>query len=175
MPGAEDLHDRAKQAFNRGAFSRATRLLDLAEKATDDPDLTARINLTRAYAEAETGSRVRRGRALQPGARPDIALGRNLRSGLGRSSACSACAAATAEPCARGLSGCSRPTPPPGGHADIGLVFLNRGNVYLQSRDVSSRGSRLHAGPRRAHPRGGTQCEHAKAEHNLGYARAARR
>ncbi len=56
MPGAEKLHDRAKQAFNRGAFSRATRLLDLAEKATDDPDLTARINLTRAYAEAETGA-----------------------------------------------------------------------------------------------------------------------
>src|SRR5215212_10715049 len=54
--GAEQLHRRAKEAVNRGAFVRAGSLLDRADAAASDGDLRARIDLTRAYVEAETGN-----------------------------------------------------------------------------------------------------------------------
>ncbi len=58
MLGAQELHRQAKDAVNRGAFVRARSLLDRAEAATRDRDLHARIDLTRAYVEAETGDPV---------------------------------------------------------------------------------------------------------------------
>src|ERR1051325_5177692 len=56
MVGAEELHDRAREAVNTGAYARGTRLLDRAAQLADDPDLLARIATTRAYADAETGN-----------------------------------------------------------------------------------------------------------------------
>ncbi len=167
MPGAEDLHDRAKQAFNRGAFSRATRLLDLAEKATDDPDLTARINLTRAYAEAETGAASagveRCNQVLAQTSLSDETFGLAWAElGLLRMRSGDTGHALEAFQAAVDLL-------PPGGHADIGLVFLNRGNVYLQSRDVSSAVADFMRA-REELIRAGDPVQHAKAEHNLGYA-----
>ena len=53
-PG-EQLHARAHQAANRGDFAKALRLLDRAVEAGAGPDLAARVELTRAYLDAETG------------------------------------------------------------------------------------------------------------------------
>src|ERR1700712_23725 len=55
MPEAEELHELARSVVSSGAFSRAHRLLDRAARSADTPDLIARIDLTRAYIEAETG------------------------------------------------------------------------------------------------------------------------
>ena len=58
----------------------------------------------------------------------------------------------------------------PAGHADVGLVFINRGNVHLQRGDARAAVADFARGPRRARP-AGDSVEQAKAEHNLGYAR----
>src|SRR3954471_21073979 len=55
MSRASTYHEKAKADLNRGAFGRASHLLDEAFEATTDPDLRARIELTRAYLDAETG------------------------------------------------------------------------------------------------------------------------
>src|SRR6478735_3465583 len=133
MPGAAELHDRAKGAFNRGAFARASRLLDRAAEATRDPDLTARLDLTRAYAQAETGEAadsVDRCRDLlrRDGLTDEtrgliwaqVALLR-MRTGDGH----------------RALDSFQEALALlPSDHADVGLVFINRGNVHLQRGDV---------------------------------------
>jgi tetratricopeptide (TPR) repeat protein len=52
---AEVLHERAGKAHRSGDYEGARRLLDEASARSSDSDLSARIELTRAYVEAETG------------------------------------------------------------------------------------------------------------------------
>lgn len=166
MPGAEELHDRAKQAFNSGAFARATRLLDLADEATDDPDLTARIDLTRAYAEAETGQAAegvqRCTRVLDhPGLSAETLGLAWAQLGLLRMRTGDSSRAMDAFAQALQLL--------PPGHSDIGRIRLNRGNVHLQRGDAVSAVADFTVAREelsRLDP-----VEQAKAEHNLGYAR----
>ncbi|MBF4769908.1 CHAT domain-containing protein [Nocardioides agariphilus] len=55
MPAAAVLHRRAVQRMNDGDYDAANELLDEASGQTDDIDLVARIDLTRAYVRAQKG------------------------------------------------------------------------------------------------------------------------
>jgi len=166
MPLADELHARAKRAVNGGAFARAIGLLDRARAATDDPDLIARIDLTLAYAEAETGH------AAAGIARCTGLLEQDLASetrglvwaqlGLLLMRSGDAQRAITAFREALDLL--------PADHPETGLVFLNRGNVHLQRRDVREAVADFTAS-RDEFARTGETLQRAKAEHNLGYAR----
>ena len=167
MPGAEELHDRARHAFNSGAFARASRLLDRAASATHDPDLTARIELTRAYAEAETGHAAagieRCGRVLVHDGLSNETLGLAwAQLGLLRMRSGDSGRALDAFMAALDLL--------PPGHADLGTVHINRGNVHLQCGDAAAAASDF-TQARDELARRGDRVEQAKAEHNLGYAR----
>ena len=166
MPLADELHARAKRAVNGGAFARAIGLLDRARAATDDPDLVARIDLTLAYAEAETGH------ASAGIARCTGLLEQDLASEtrglvwaqlgllLMRSGDAQRASAAFRE--ALDLL--------PADHPETGLVFLNRGNVHLQRGDVREAVADF-TESRDEFARTGETLQRAKAEHNLGYAR----
>jgi Flp pilus assembly protein TadD len=168
MPSGEDLHHQARHAGNRGAFGLAVRLLDRAESATHDPDLSTRIELTRAYVDSETG---RTGSALD---RCLSLLDRDdllpetrglvwAQCGLLRMRSGDGSEAMAAFDEAVSLL-------PPHLHSDIGLVHLNRGNVYLQQGEAASAASEfLRAREEFAHT--DLEVQQAKAEHNLGYAR----
>src|SRR3954468_21530663 len=54
MADAAELHLRGRRAAGRAAYARALGHLDRAAAATDDIDLQARIDITRAYVLAET-------------------------------------------------------------------------------------------------------------------------
>ena len=143
-----------------------SRLLERALAATDDPDLTARIDLTLAYAEAETGH-ASTGIARCTGLLAQD-LGRETRglvwAQLGlllmRSGDAQRAIAAFRE--ALDLL--------PADHPETGLVFLNRGNVHLQRGDVPEAVVDFTAS-RDEFARTGETLQRAKAEHNLGYAR----
>ena len=167
MPGADELHEQAKRAVNRGAFARAIRLLDRAAEATDDRDLIARITLTRAYAEAETGhaaagsercARVVQADGLSAETRglawAQLALLR-MRSGERE-------LALMAFQAALDLL--------PSGHGELGALFLNRGNVHLQGNDLGAAAADF-TRAREELARIANTVEQAKAEHNLGYTR----
>src|SRR5689334_9508962 len=49
MPDATVLHDRGRRAANRGAYHLASKLLDEAASVAQDQDLSALVELTRAY------------------------------------------------------------------------------------------------------------------------------
>ena len=64
MPRADDLLDRARRAANIGNYPRADRYLEQATALADDADVSAQVEITRAYVEAETGDPAGRHRAL---------------------------------------------------------------------------------------------------------------
>jgi tetratricopeptide (TPR) repeat protein len=167
MPGAAELHEQARHALNTGAFSRASRLLDRARAATRDPEQIARIELTRAYAETETGqastgiercTRVLRADGLSSETRglawAELGLLR-MRAGDQEQSLMAFEAALDLLPA---------------GHAELGAVFLNRGNVHLQRNDVRGAVADF-TQAREELARSADEVEQAKAEHNLGYVR----
>jgi tetratricopeptide (TPR) repeat protein len=166
MPPADELHEQAKRAVNSGAFARAIRLLDKAVADSRDADLTARIDLTRAYADAETG------RASAGIDRCTGLLERDLKDetrgliwaqlGLLRMRSGDGERATTAFREALDLL--------PMDHPEIGLVFLNRGNVHLQRGEVREAVADF-TRSRDEFGRSGLEVQQAKAEHNLGYAR----
>ena len=167
MLGAEELHRRAKSAVNRGAFVRARSLLDRAESATSDPDLHARILLTRAYVEAETGepaaARERCASLLEV---PDLA---EETRGLIWSQLGLLCMRTGEVDRAMVSFGHAVDLLPADGQL-IGTVYLNRGNVHLQRGDANS-AIRDFSRAREELARIANPVEQAKAEHNLGYAR----
>ena len=165
---AEQLHQQAKEAVNRGAFGRAVRLLDQAASSTSDPDLTARIDLTRAYAESEMGrTRAAVDRCEWMLGRDDIAaetrglVWAQLGLLLMRSGESSRAMASFEEALAR---------LPSDRHSDVGLVHLNRGNAFLQRGEAVS-ASREFVRAREEFALTDFGVQQAKAEHNLGYAR----
>jgi tetratricopeptide (TPR) repeat protein len=165
MPGADDLLDRARLAASSGSYPRATRYLEQACAASQDPYVLARAEITRAYIEAETGDPaaalqrclevldsddldpVTEGKAWQQLGLIRMRTGEN-------DAAMDALAQAIA-------------VLPPGSD-DLGYALINRGNVHLQ-----------HGRPRQAAAdfaaasaeldKPGLELDRAKAEHNLGY------
>ncbi|HET8960603.1 CHAT domain-containing protein [Nocardioides sp.] len=168
MLGADALHERAKSAVNRGAFVRARSLLDRAETATSDPDLHARIDLTRAYVEAETGEPVA-GRERCAGLLDVPGLLDETRglvwSQLGLLSMRTGDVGRAMDAFARAES-----LLPTGGEP-VGLVLLNRGNVHLQRGDAQAAIADFAAARDHFSRAGGGEVWQAKVEHNLGYAR----
>ena len=168
MVRAEELHDRARQAVNTGAYARGKRLLDRAAQLADDPDLSVRIATTRAYADAETGD-APAGIAACVALLEQEGLSEETRGlvwaqlGLMRMRTGDGEEAVTAFEQALSLL-------PPGRHTDIGLVFLNRGNVHLQRGDASAAVADF-VTARDELDQAGLHVQRAKAEHNLGYAR----
>jgi tetratricopeptide (TPR) repeat protein len=165
--GADELHRRAKEAVNRGAFVRARSLLDRAEAAADDQDLRARIELTRAYVEAETGDpvagRERCARLLQVHELDDGTRGL-VWSQLGL-------LCMRTGDVDRAMASFGRAVDLLPADAElVGTVYLNRGNVHLQRGDANS-AIRDFTRAREELARIANPVEQAKAEHNLGYAR----
>jgi tetratricopeptide (TPR) repeat protein len=168
MARVEELHDRARQAVNTGAYTRGIRLLERAAQLTDDADLLARIATTRAYADAETGNAAAGiERCLALVAEPDLGdetLGLIwAQLALMRMRTGDADAAMHAFERALSLL-------PPTRHTDIGLVHLNRGNMHLQRGDAPAAVADFVVA-RDELDRAGLGVQRAKAEHNLGYAR----
>jgi tetratricopeptide (TPR) repeat protein len=168
MPSGEDLHHQATHALRRGSFGRAFGLLDRAASATHDPDLATRIELTRAYAESETG-RTGSGldRCLSLLDRDDLLPETRglvwaqcgllqMRSGAGGEAMAAFHEAVSLLPSHQ--------------HSDIGRVHLHRGNVYLQQGETASAASEFVLA-REEFARTDLKVQQAKAEHNLGYTR----
>ena len=56
MPSPTDLHTRALHHARAGRLTQARSLFERACTLSDDPDLTARCELSLAYIDAETGN-----------------------------------------------------------------------------------------------------------------------
>ena len=168
MSRAVDLHEQAKQAANRGRFTRAHSLLERARAVADDPDLRARIELTRAYIEAETGEpasgRARCEGLLEQGGLATETLGL-VWSQLGLLSM----RAGDVERAMEAFAAAVDLLPDDG--EPIGLVLLNRGNVHLQRGDAQAAITDFTAAREHFSRAGGLEVWQAKVEHNLGYAR----
>ncbi|MEO7351359.1 MAG: CHAT domain-containing protein [Marmoricola sp.] len=167
MPASELLHVRAKQAVNGGAFVRARSLLDRARVTADSTDLVARIDLTRAYVEAETGD---------PEA--GFAMCRTLleRQGLASETYGLIWSQLGLLLTRRGEGDQAMDA---FAHAIdllqdndeyLGRALLNRGNVHLHRGDARDAVTDFTAAGEALRRAGLTQ-QQAKAEHNLGYAR----
>jgi len=167
MASAEQLLDRARHAANIGNHPRADRYLAQASALTDDVDLHAQVEITRAYVEAETGDPVGGiERCLRILDREDLSretagkawqqLGL-LRMRIGESDA-------AMEAFAQAVA-----VLPPG-IEDLGFALLNRGNVHLQRRQPDLAAADFHAA-RDELDLPGFEVDRAMAEHNLGYTR----
>ncbi len=167
MARAEQLLDRARHAANIGNHLRADRYLAQAAGLTDDVDLHAQVEITRAYVEAETGDPVGGiERCLKILDREDLSretagkawqqLGL-LRMRIGESDA-------AMDAFARAVS-----VLPPG-IEDLGFALLNRGNVHLQRREPELAAADFQAA-RDELDLPGFEVDRAMAEHNLGYTR----
>src|SRR4051812_35357750 len=55
MPRSDVLLDRARHAASSGNYPRASRYLELADATADEPWVSARVEIARAYVQAETG------------------------------------------------------------------------------------------------------------------------
>jgi tetratricopeptide (TPR) repeat protein len=168
MVRVEQLHDRAREAVNTGAYARGQRLLERAAQLTDDPDLLARIATTQAYADAETGNAA---------AGIETCLGLVGQDGLGDETlglvwaqlALMRMRTGDHEEALRSFEQ-ALSLLPASRHTDIGLVHLNRGNLYLQRGDAAAAVADFTTA-REELDLAGLGVQRAKAEHNLGYAR----
>jgi len=163
---AEELHRRAVEAVNHGRVRLAGRLLERAAERSSDPDLLARIGVSRAYVAMELGdldtaTRLCRESLARPGlARPDrgVALAQlamlHMRSGQ------------TTEALAAFSEAIALLETLP---ADRARALGNRGDVYLHQRRVSAAVDDFRAAAA-GFAGVGLEVEQAKAEHNLGYA-----
>lgn len=167
MSRAEVLHERAKAALNRGAFGNASTSLDRAHEAAQDPDLSARIDLTRAYLEAETGNpdrgRERCVALLSRSGLTDETYG-TIWSQLGLLDM----RAGNSDEAIQAFALAIEKLPARGAH--VARVLLNRGNVHLQRGNASAAAADFTAA-RDGFAQAQESVEQAKAEHNLGYAR----
>ncbi len=167
MGNAGELHQRAVTRVNAGDFDGASALLAEARKQTDDPDLTARIELTAAFVESETGhpdAALRRCRALLR--RRD--LDRETRGLVWSQRALLdkriGAATAALHDFAQAID-LLQDSP-----AHLGRALLNRGNLHLQRGSAEEAAADL---TQALDIIGATEDSEriARAEHNLGYAR----
>ncbi|UZN03705.1 CHAT domain-containing protein [Cellulomonas sp. S1-8] len=170
MPSARELYDRGVEHGNAGRHARAERSLLEAARRTDDPDLAARIEGTRAYLLAETGdpeqalARCRAALAvtgLRPHTRAVLVSQMGLIE-LRRGHVEAALEHLTAS------TGALADDP-----ARLGRVLLNRGLVHLDQGDVTRAEDDLTRAAEQF-ARSAEAVEQAKAQHNQGYAALVR-
>ncbi|MGH3471249.1 MAG: CHAT domain-containing protein [Nocardioidaceae bacterium] len=166
MLSAVELHRRGLEKCNAGRYDAARKLLLRAEIATAPGELRARIQVTLAHVEAELGT-AERGLEICRTALDNPGLASEVRglilsqTGLlhtraGNGNAALVCYS-EALPLLRG------------DHASLARVHLNRGNVYLQRRQVSEASKDMQAASAHYESAGLVSAK-AKALHNLGYA-----
>lgn len=165
MLSAAELQDRATREINAGRLGRARQLLETALQRDPSGDTNARIELSLAYLDSETGNvdvGLRRCQlALAVGGVSPVVRGRIYsQSGLllmraGRTD--------------EALDAYARALPLLGTATEAVIrVHLNRGNAYLQREDWPRARDSFEAS-RRLAADGGLQVMAAKAEHNVGY------
>jgi tetratricopeptide (TPR) repeat protein len=165
MPRADDLLARARLAASSGNYVRALRYLEQASQGTGPAHVAARVEITRAYIEAETGDpagAVRRCELVleQPGLDP-VTEGKAWQQ-LGLIRMRTGETDRAMEALARAVS-----ILPPGSE-DRGYALINRGNVHLQHNRARLAAADF-AAARDELDRPGLELDRAKAEHNLGY------
>lgn len=164
MLSAPELHRRALDEVDRGRHGRARELLVRAGQRDPDPEVRARILLTRAYLESERG-RVADGLALLDQAESD-ALPLDVRARLSSQRGLllmrSGDARAALEAFTVSLDALGDDPPA------AALDALNRGDAYLLLRDLRAAAAdfRRCSAIASAH---GLDLRAAQAEHNLGY------
>jgi tetratricopeptide (TPR) repeat protein len=167
MPRTDDLLDRARRAAGAGKYAQAERYLDQVRNAATERDAHARVEITRAYIEAETGDPAggaARCRALlDRGGLGVLTEGRAWQQ-LGLILMRTGETAAAMTVLARAISVL------PDRSSDLGYAFINRGNVHLQHGRPREAAADFEAAAARLDDPG-HRLERAKAEHNLGYAR----
>ena len=166
MLSAAELHRRGVDASAAGRYGAARSLLNQAAARSTDDDLRARILMSLAYVESETGDlaaglvlcdRAARAPSVSPFVRGLVHAQVGLlyaQSGDGQ----------------RALDDFSRAiTLLAGSDVDLGKAHNNRGLVHLQRRDVTRALQDYEAAC--AHfERAGDAIAHARALHNVGYA-----
>ncbi len=167
MSRAEVLHERAKAALNRGAFGSAASDLARAGEATRDADLGARIELTRAYLEVETG-RAETGRSRCSALLESTGLTAETYGMIWSQLGLLDMRAGNSDGAMRAFARAEELLAEHGEH--VARVLLNRGNVHLQRGDAAAAVADFTAA-RERFAQVGDLVEQAKAEHNLGYAR----
>lgn len=167
MPQAADLYARAQRVMRRGRFAQARVLLTSSRAAAVDPDLTARIEMSLAYVDAELGDprgARRRCAALlgQPGLLAEtygliwsqLAL---LHKRMGDIE--------------KALDSFARAQELLQDHPEgLGRALLNRGNLHLTRGAVQAAVADLTAALELIDAREAPE-RRARAEHSLGYAR----
>jgi tetratricopeptide (TPR) repeat protein len=167
---AEELHRLSVDAFNSGKTARGRQLLAQARERAADDEILARIDLTSAYLEAETGDQAAAIRlcdralsrhGISAGTRTAVHGQRGLLMMLaGRSPE-------ALEDFAAAIASSEVATDV------LGRSHLNRGNVYLQQNLIDAAEGDFHDAlpPLRE---AGLPVEAAMAEHNLGYCQLLR-
>ena len=164
MLDATELHRRGVAASNAGRFAEARRRLDLARNRTGDPDLLARIEISLAYVEAETGD-VADGLALCDAALRRRRISRGTR-GIARSQrGLLLMRRGQWERALRELTSAAGLVEEPILRA---RVALNAGNIHLQRGRVAAARDAFETAVAEAADAPEVR---AKAQHNLGYTR----
>ncbi len=165
MPRADDLLVRARLAASSGHYSRAERYLQQALSNAQGTDVAARVEITTAYIEAETGNPAGAvQRCLQVLGRDDVdavtqgkawqQLGL-IRMRIGETDA-------AMDALGQAI------TVLPADSDDLGYALINRGNVHLQHGRARLAAADFGTA-RDVLDRPGLELDRAKAEHNLGY------
>ena len=166
MLTAEELHRRAVEAVNHGRVRLAGRLLERAAERSTDPDLLARLGVSRAYVamelgDFETATRLCHESLARPALRPadrGVALAQLAMLHM-RAGHMTDALAAFSEGIA--LLG-DLP-------ADRARALGNRGDVFLHQGRLPAAVDDFRAAAE-AFATAGLEVDRAKAEHNLGYA-----
>ncbi len=164
MLSASDLHQRALAEIDRGRHAKARALLERAHRHSPDRSTRAQLLLTQAYLDSERGE-VADGLALLDEAEaPDLPaeLAARLASQRGLLLMRSGDTAGALASFTVSLNRLGSDA------AAVARDALNRGNVYLQLRNLSAAAADFGrcSGVASAH---GLDVYTAKAEHNLGY------
>lgn len=165
MPRADDLLVRARLAASSGHYSQAERHLQQALSNAQGTDVDARVEITTAYIEAETGNPAEAvQRCLQVLEQDDLhpetqgkawqQLGL-IRMRIGETEA-------AMDALGQAI------TVLPAASDDLGYALINRGNVHLQHGRARLAAADF-GSARDVLDRPGLELDRAKAEHNLGY------
>ena len=165
MTSAQDLHDRGAHAAYRGRHREALRLLERARMEVEPrTDLAARIAASLAYVLSETGEHEDAMELCRDGLSTDtiaVATRGVLHSQLGLLHMLRGETVAAMADFDRALALLEEPR-------RIAIVHLNRGNVYLQRKEISAAAADF-ARSSTAYLDAGDEYGAAKALHNLGY------
>ena len=166
MLTAEELHRRAVEAVNHGRVRLAGRLLERAAERSTDPDLLARLGVSRAYVAMELGDLETATRLCHESlARP--ALGTTDRGvALSQLAMLHMRAGQMTDALAAFSEGIAWLGDLP---ADRARALGNRGDVYLHQGRLPAAVDDFRAAAE-AFGAAGLEVDRAKAEHNLGYA-----